>query len=297
MLVTKRPSILWVIALLVVMAIPALSADLSLSGYLQTGLTTTNPAVSVNRAFVNLGIDVDENVSAALLFQGGTDETVLDEAYIAYQLTPDLVGRLGLVRTPFGYEMPLSASKLTTIGRSLATNQLIIDDLDLQYDEGVYAYYTPDGKPYTLTLALANDPAGADAKNVVGRITYDLPAVAIGFSAMRGSGVAPSTRVGVDAQCAIQNISLLAEVITRDRITAGVARPIGGYVTAAYQMEDSALQPYVRLDTLNGLGAADNTVATLGVNYFMGEDTRLTLEASLPDKGNNAIAAQAQVTF
>lgn len=302
------------LVILAVLALPALAAPaiFAFNGYVQGRFSETIGAPTpdsfeAKRAYVALRATIDPNYSAYLLVSGFNTVSVL-EAYAEYTDAP-FSARLGLSRVPFGYEIPLSSSRLITLERSEVIQDLVYP---YTFDRGVFAYYQPKSG-FTGALALTNgEPVGIprddeENKTLIARLGHAIPGGQLGASIYNGrepgAGVTADLElVGVDAQWASGPFTVLSEYVTGSR---GTADPNGGYLTVAYRQADSRLQPYLRYDSYDrdsNLPNRDFTRYTTGVNYFPNPATRLTLEYETFDDDLNAalegrITAQAQVSF
>lgn len=310
---------------LVAVCATAVPVNLQINGYVQGRFTESfdddvSSTFEARRAYLNFRADVDEHFAATILFSGFGPDRIL-EAYGEYSNKP-FIGRLGLVRIPFGYEIPQSSAALIPLERSQVSMALLYP---LTFDRGVFGYYLP-GAGVNAQLAIINgEPTGTsidrnDNKVVTGRLGYCFPqGTNIGASVYTGDAPAPGPnfkyntvdiadleRYGVDVQTRIDNVKLLGEYITgkNDGLDAD-----GWYLIAAYQDTGSQWQPYVRYDvfsyeTIVGLNIVDVDYDrwTVGVNYYPAPRVRATLEyQSIDDDANTnndgLIATQLQVAF
>jgi len=250
-------------------------------------------------------VKVDERIGAAILFNG-VPSTSLLEAYGDYTVKP-FSTRLGLSRIPFGYEVPLSSSRLITLERSKVATDLLVP---FTFDKGLFWYYQPGQGP-NLALALTNGtppnvPTDTnERKDFIGRLSHAIPGGEIGLSMYQGNNPTNNQtmdRTGIDLETKQGPVTLLSEVIAgRD----GTTDSLGGYVTLAYQKDGTPSQPYIRFDTFDRDDAVPDDVynrVTVGYNHYLATGTRVTLEyESINDEQepdlNGRITTQYQVSF
>lgn len=282
------------------------------NGYVQgrfsdvLGDNTSASTFEVKRAYVNLLAQLGPRVSATLMVSGAPT-TEVKEAYGQYNFAPSFKARLGLVRIPFGYEIPLSSARLITLERSQAFNKLLAD---FTFERGLFTYYNPLNSRLSLQAAVVNGtptstPADTnDAKNIVARLGYTLTGGQIGASIYNGEGPDGTTmdRAGVDVVKKAGEFTVIGEAITGK---TGTVDANGAYVTLAYQKKGSAWQPYARYDTYDPNTDQGNDTfhrATIGTNYYLTDNTRLTAEYQAiddetPGSSDGFVGVQYQVSF
>ena len=267
------------------------SPQLIWNGYVQgrysdmLGENTTSSTFEARRVYLNVRAVINPQVSATILINGLPTTSIL-EAYGEYRFSPELTGRLGMVRVPFGYETPLTSSRLITLERSQAAGNLMARDFT--FERGLFAYYTPTNSPLSLSAAVvngtftstptmalspeharntgANDPN--DGKNLAARLACNIPGGQIAASIYTGThplNDEPINRIGMDLLWAQRGITVLGEIMQgrgnygRDPDERNVGAPAwmtwdptidsrGGYLTVAYQLPNSKFQPYLRYD-------------------------------------------------
>lgn len=285
----------------------------TVNGYVQgrfsknLGKDTAHGTFEARRAYLNLGVDVNEHISAGIMVSGVPTVSV-KEAFGEYRFNPSFRARLGLTRIPFGYELPLSSSRLITLERSQVVSSLLADEFT--FERGLFAYYTPVGKPYSLQAALTNgtnadtptDPNGR--KNAVARLGYVIPGGQVGASVYDGSNATDQNmqRYGVDVQVTRGAFTVQSEAL---KGRTGAVDAAGAYVTLAYREPGTATQPYLRLDTFDpNTDTSGNNFrrVTVGLSYFLKDNTRVTAEYQRTDDDTgvmpeNAAAVQYQVSF
>jgi hypothetical protein len=297
-----KSSLSWqllIVACLLVLSIPVIAAPTkyAFSGYVQARATDTfsNPAgatavstFQVRRAYAYLRASVDEHITGTLLLATVPDAHI-EHAYVEYAAKP-MMYRAGLVPVPFGYEAPISSSRLVTLERSQITTDLFTKNAGGQLyfmDRGAFVYYLPgkginvsaavvDGLPVnngiTTTASATND--NNENKPVVARVGYYIPGGEIGLSAFNGNRVttlatttltAPVgggtvTSTAVPAASTYLNAYALDLETQRGPLSLlaeavkakeGAVSKSGGYVTVAYRAKGSASQPYLRYDIMD----------------------------------------------
>lgn len=303
----------------------ATPVNLAINGFVQGRFTVpfddnASSTFEARRGYLNFRASFDEHYSATILFSAFGPDRVL-EAYAEYANAP-YIGRLGLVRIPFGYEIPLSSAALIPLERSKVSMALLFP---ITFDRGVFGYYLP-GSGFNVSLAAINgEPLGTgidqnDNKLVTGRIGYCFPqGTNLGASFYTGDGPVPGPnfayntglienleRYGVDVQSKIGDVKLLGEYITGKN---GDLDADGWYLTGAYQEAGSPWQPYLRYDAFSNeqlvelaLVDYDYSRWTAGVNYYPAPRVRATLEyQNISDDANPSndglISTQYQVAF
>jgi len=220
-----------------------------------------------------------------IAYTSNPDKPLILEAYAEYILN-DFQAKAGMVRIPFGYEVPLSSAKLITTERSqIMQTQLY----PFGFDRGVFAYYLPS-KVFNASLAVTdgqpednNAVTVTEKKNTMGRFGVLIPGGQLGVSGYTGHNpIDPTCKfnfVGVDLEEKYGPFTLLSEGL---RGSNGTTKPEGGYATLAFQRKNSASQPYVRYDIYtpdktNYTGVYFHRI-TGGMNYFLNPTSKLQLE-------------------
>lgn len=284
------------------------------NGYVQgrfsdvLGDNTSASTFEVKRAYVNLLAQLSPRVSATLMVSGAPT-TEVKEAYGQYNFDPSCKARLGLVRIPFGYEIPLSSARLITLERSQAFNKLLAD---FTFERGLFTYYNPLNSRLSLQAAVVNGtptstPADTnDTKNIVARLGYTLLGGQVGASIYNGKGLDGTTmdREGIDVVKKTGEFTVIGEAIAGK---TGTVDANGAYVTLAYQKKGSPWQPYARYDTYDPNTDQGNDTfhrTTIGTNYYVTDNTRLTAEYQTIDDetpgstlGDGFVGFQYQVSF
>ena len=305
---------------------------------LQAGMfTTPDNTFNVRRAYLVVHAKVDEHVGAQittcldwgtgpyLIGTGGLGVTqhclnapnttvrpMILEAYGEY-IYDDYQVRLGESHIPFGYEVPLSSSKLITTERSQVMETQLFP---FAFDRGLFAYYLPS-KYFNVSAAVVNgvplddantffDSVNTDKKNAMGRIGVLIPGGTVGVSYYDGHNpYAPSLNfqyLGVDVEDKYGPFTVIAEGLrgndgggtnvnvydfpTAGNLPNGTAtipdtRPEGAYVTLAFQKPHSAAQPYFRYDIYTPDRESTDCYFhrdTVGVNYFLNPTSKVQLE-------------------
>jgi len=238
---------IWAAALLVVLALPAMSepappptaASLptpvkwTVNGYVQARISDTTgdhkPLVfDAKRLYITFRVDVDQHISAGALVSGSpVNPFNILEAYGEYRFNQDFKARAGEYRLPFGYELPLSSSRLITLERSQVVTAFLYKNFN--FERGAYVYYAPPKLPYNISLGVvdgipvdyATSSSSQSAKNVVARAGYNVPGGQIGISAYAGKGPQAQLlqRTGYDVETTFSDFTLLSEgIIGRGRV-------------------------------------------------------------------------------
>lgn len=367
-MVTSVPTRLFILIgmLAVVLSLPSWSAPMKVmvGGYIQPRFTDTfgHPNGGATSTFLALRPSVliratdDEHIFAQLFVQGkGNEDTFqIQHAFVDY-FDKAYRARLGLSAIPFGYENPVTSSKLITTERSQASNELIGG---FALDRGLFGYYLP-GKEFNFSLGVINGQPvsvtrdNTETKNFVGRVGYTIPGGEVGVSAYVGKGLPyfalpvgytfpgvtnpanqtitfdETNRFGFDLQTKQGPFTILAEIISAqqeltvteigiepadttksaDQVVifseTATENPIGGYLTVAYRVPDTASEPYVRYDLLQrdipGLSSDFNRI-TLGYIHWLSPTAKVQAEYEKIDDDLNAgldgrATLQYQVVF
>jgi hypothetical protein len=246
------------------------------------GNTTNNSSFDVRRSNVTFKARVDPRVSALVTINMGSGNSFLNEAYAQYQQLP-WQARLGLVRIPFGYEMPLSSAKVIPLERSRAITSLFSSKRD--YDRGLFVYHLKDNSDFAVAVTNGGnvdtivDPD--TDKAVVAHIGRRIGTAYLGASYYTGTYAVTGKkmdRIGVDLQYSRGAVLLLAEAITGHDGDTGTD---GGYGLLAYQRPGSAMQYYGRYDVYDqncdAVGDSYRRVS-VGANRYVNANTKLTVE-------------------
>jgi hypothetical protein len=301
-----RFAVAWVgISLLVLFmaAIPAACAgvsaasDFTLGGYIQSRLILqkdANPGSSFTDSRVYItgtavtgadtkvgffysGFSVDssgQSVNKGGLLMAWGEKTKGNDTY-----------RMGLYKSPFGYETGLSSASLVTLERSKAVSELVYKPWS--FDNGFYWDRT-DGST-TISAAVTNGepmqnalPVNRDSdnvKNFTARIGSTKAKSVCGASAMYGDS-GDLTIYGLDGRTTGTDINLIGEAVYAD--DHGVKKD-GFYLTAACNKANQTYHPYARLDWYDSdADTSDNeyTGFTIGVSRNVNTMTKETIEIS-----------------
>lgn len=316
------------IAVLIVMALSTVSAlaiptQWMVTGYVQGRYTDTlgdpgnltEPAnfFDAKRAFILVHAQLDKHVGAQMMIAGyypvagaeaGTtlqqQGPIIQEAYAEY-VSNCFKGAIGLVRIPFGYETPLSSSKLITTERSDVIQTLFYP---YGFDRGVFAYYLPS-KGVNASFGVTNGEPQVDSgttttkKNSMGRLGFIIPTGQVGVSYYIGHNPAINLDadmynfIAADVESTCGPILVISEWVKGTygfSATTNHINTSGGYVTLAYQCATtSPWQFYYRYDNFDP-DTGNNLVVdpdansdafhrdTVGINYFLNPTSKLQLE-------------------
>ncbi len=334
---TSATRLLWAALVGLALAIPAFSQTapaaapapimpvLTFNGYIQArafeGIGTTTKAqdgFALQRGYFITTAKIGDNVSARLVAKqtassSDTGSLNLIEAWGQYAMGNYAV-KAGLVGIPFGYENPLSSSKLITLERSAISMAQVYN---YAFDRGVCVGYMPKTGP-NLVAAVVNGanlyaPANTDnTVNGVMRVGDNTKWGNVGVSLYNGRLNNASEQIlGFDGQSQVGPCTVQTELIQAKN---GNVTSDGGYLTLAYKPSlVPNCQPYARYDVYdaNVANASRGDYfqrITLGANYFLNPFTRVTLEYQGIGKVNNAaystvtsthgqVAGQLQVSF
>lgn len=291
--------------------------------------TQGSPTVStfeLRRAYMYVRGSVDEHVTGVLLL-AMQPTTRVEHAYAEYANKPYMV-RVGLVPIPFGYEIPLSSSRLITLERSQIVSDLMAKNAGTDiyfFDRGAFVYYLP-GKGLNVSAALVNGmpvenssaKEGAytkditEGKPIIARIGTTIPGGEAGVSYYGGNriipGATPLNRLNfyaIDVETNRGPFTLLLEAMAGND---GLAEKRGGYLTVAYRKNGSNCQPYLRYDMEDqNVDTPNNNFSrfTVGNNFYLNPSTKLTLEFEQIDAGtafapvqpDQRLTGQFQVIF
>lgn len=326
--------------LLAATCLPALAAPaVKVGGYVQVRLTDAlgaaddgaidgvakgvsgfpaNGSFGLRRARLSAKATLDDATQAVIEIDASKSEVETKKAFIGYAWN-ELYFVAGRDTIPFGLELQLSSSALTTLERSMISLTLPEYGTGLKVTPGsVYL-------PFKTTIAVlnGNDPAkpiavagaaGAnngfdDANNAkVVAATTEIPVLGqkAGLSYMTDS--AAHYAVGGAVNATLGKVSFAGEYIQSkfDKTLtplAGGVKNSGWYGLASYALKPSTTL-YGRYDTLKPAtaGLANKSRVTVGGAIMLGENTELTVEyQSIDDPAkpalNGAYGIQLQAKF
>jgi|GEM_PF-2427918 len=240
----------------------------------------------IRRANVTIKGNLDEHLRALVTINCSA-EPYLNEAYAEYTRL-SWQARLGLVRLPFGYEMPLSSAKVIPLERAKVITSLFSSKRD--YDRGLFVYHTGDTRQIAVAVtngANVGTTADIDAnKAIAARVSQQVGAVNIGISGYTGTYAATGkrmSRLGTDLQLPLASWLLLAEAIAgRDGDTDGG----GGYLLLCYQQSGCPMQYYGRYDLYDPNNDAEDDrycCVAIGANRYSTAAVKITLEYDIID--------------
>ncbi len=291
------------------------------SGYVQgryeSAPGSTGKQLNLNRALVASKVFATDKTGVFLVAcnQYNTNTPELQYAY-AFMIDGNLEYRAGLSTIPFGYENPISASRLITLERSKICSVLLKNTIlggNAGLDRGIFVNYTPkdgiglqgailNGTPYTKS-----SDANAN-KNVLVRVFKPIAGGELGASLYVGKSDANAlmNRAGIDFSKVIGNYTIISEVMGgKGSIDSGSNESAyGGYVTVSRRAKDSDIAPYARLEAADQNANANGSIykaATLGVAYFVAPTAKVSgqilVEKSTEKTTCNKFGLQYQVTF
>jgi hypothetical protein len=300
--------LLWAALAGLVLAIPAFSQAaapaVTVNGYVQARAmealgdkVTPRFSFGVQRAYVLVSAKINDEVTARVTTKQVASDTGLNiiEAWGQYAKGAYAI-KAGLVGVPFGYESPLSSSKLITLERSAVSMAQVYP---YTFDRGIVASYTSKFGP-VANLAIVNGEKLATAANTDNTVNMALRVSdatkfgtwGVSMSDGKISGLYNFV-VGADYQGKVGPATVQIEALQAKN---GNVTSNGGYVTVACAPKLLPnTQPYVRYDVYNKDFKASGDYfqrLTLGANYQLNPATKLTLEY----QGTNGIALPAPVS-
>ncbi|MDP2088978.1 MAG: porin [Flavobacteriaceae bacterium] len=257
--------------------------------------------------------------TAPLLSANGS--VYLLDAFITYHKNDWAKFSLGQFKQPFGLEVNTACNGLTTIERSMISDQLVAPQRDLGL---MWLGGNKDTKlRYAIALQNGSGISTVDnnkKKDVSGRVSYKaFDFLTVGGSFRYGfptNNDDDRTTFGADAEAKYKNFKVVGEYIYDEGAynaassggcggapaTLGPRRQ-GAYVTASY-MTKWNIEPvykYEYFDTSLDYSMNMNEIVTLGVNYYINNATRLQLNYQYKVESyeidNDAILVQLQVKF
>ena len=296
--------------------VTALSA-LTFSGYTQVQYTTQNNGIdgfTLRRARLSLAGEILKNVRFKLQVDALKSPLLLD-AYLDFGFHSAASVRAGQFKIPFGLESQTSSGDLDMINRTQVVTKLApgFDIGSNGRDIGITLFGKAAFLDYTIGVfngSGINKTDADDRKDWAGRLAVHpfsfLTLAAAGYNGkiVPFAGEAPVTRarLGLEAAFLMNGISLKSEFIQGQD---GDTMRQGWYVQGGYFAIPKQLQGLVRFDSYDKdhNSTLDRTdVWTLGVNWFLGSRTKLTIncEITRDESGkttNKALIAQFQAAF
>jgi hypothetical protein len=331
------------LALAVLVAATCLTAlaapSVKMGGYVQVRLTDTlgaaddgaidgvakgvsgfgaNTSFGMRRARLAVKATLDENSLAALEIDASKSEVETKKAYISYAWN-ELYFVAGRDTIPFGYELMLSSSGLTTLERSMISQTLPEYGTGLKITPG--SVYLP--LKTTIAVLNGNDPAkpiavsgaagsvnGYDDPNnaKVAGITTEIPVLGQKATVSYLTDLSARYAVSGAVNATFDKFGVTGEYIQSkfDKYLAPIAggqKNSGWYGLVSYALKPSTTL-YGRYDTLNPAtaGLANKSRITVGTAIMLGENTELTAEyQSIDDPAkpalNGAVGLQMQMKF
>ena len=284
-------------ALAIVMSLPAFAVPtVKITGYVQfrftdtlgsvdsatnklLGFTNPNSSFQVRRARIATRAMLDERSMAVIEIDASKSTVETKKAYFTYTLD-DITIAGGRTSLPFGYEIPFSTSSLTTLERSFISLTLP------EYSTGLLV--TPSAKmlPFKLTVAGINgneSTSFTDTNNnklLVANAEVSIARHKLGASILTDSDGHDALNGYLVGQ--FGQFSLTGEYITSEfdatllPLTKG--KNTGWYALACCQL-NTPTSVYARYDTLDAVNETKaKTRGTVGLNYLLSDNARLTLE-------------------
>ncbi|OPZ84528.1 MAG: Phosphate-selective porin O and P [bacterium ADurb.Bin429] len=325
------------VALVATALMPALAApSVKIGGYVQVRFTDTlgakddgaidgiakgvsgfgeSSSFGLRRARLSVKATLDEHSLAALEIDMSKSGVETKKAYLAYQWQ-DLYFVAGRDTIPFGYELQLSSSGLTTLERSMISQTLPEYATGLKITPG--SVYLP--LKTTVGIFNGNDPAKSIAvsgasgsvnsfedtnNNKVLSVTTELPVGDHKIGASYLTDLGGHTATAGYATASIGKIGLSAEYIASefDKYMANLGAPQnhGYYLQVAYAVKPTTTV-YARYDSLNNAIIAEKTRTTVGAAVQLTDNTELTLEYQMIDDPakaalDGAVGVQLQGKF
>lgn len=302
-------------------AAPVLDSDaleVSIGGRIQTQLNTTTvddeppSELLIRRARLEIGIQVNEFVSATLQPEFAGDRVSLRDAYVDVGFSPAAHLQVGNLKRPFGIFDLISSKRMPVIERGLrirgvsaADEYVLTSGLDYgERDVGAMLVGAPTGAPLGMSYAagifrgpLHGEVGAQDSYQWAGRIAVaPLPSLQVGaaWSSRHftdGIGDLPALERGHAFEVDVEHgafapgLHVIAQLSAGDLDPGAGTRFVGaqgwlGYRTGRIGERLLALEPVLRVSHArvdDGAPVAGGTLVTPGINLYLTPLTRAML--------------------
>ena len=307
--------------------------NIKIFGYLQTQYNSTfndlnENTITFKRARIGFRGKLKGDFSYYFMletspFIGGVGSAYLMDAFITYSYSKSMKISVGSFKQPFGLEVNTACNTLTTIDRSIVSDQLIAP----QRDFGVAVLGGNKFTKFRYSVALMNG-RGLNAvdnnskKDIIGRATYKLTDfMTVGGSFRHGypnNNVDTRSTYGAEMLLKFNNLKIQTEYIYdegdynraagggcgSDPVELGEKRD-GGYIMISYDTKWK-VQPVFKYEyfdpNIDVVKIGYQEMMTLGANYFINESVRIQLNyqshiETYINQDNNMLLAQLQIKF
>jgi phosphate-selective porin len=289
---------------------------LKLSGFSQFQYAFREKGVdgfSIKRARATLSGDVTDRIQYKIQVDA-TKSPILIDVQAEYRFSPKAILRAGQFKLPFSMENLISSSSLDTINRSQTVEKLCPGRESGSQGRDIGIMFTGSAAKLEYAIGVFNG-AGInkldtdERKDFSGRLVFSpLKSLSLagsfylGKQAATAGAVPRKDRLGLEVFYRAGSGHFKAEAIfAKD---GSVSRQ-GAYAQAGYFLSAKKLQAIAKFDYLDmdtGLKADTFRIATLGLNWFFSEKSKVQVnyEHHRPvggEKAKNYLLAQLQAGF